>query len=201
MTEKKFMNLPNWITLGRLMAMPVLFVFMLFLNDHSRFIKINKTLSFVSAMIFTVAMASDMLDGYLARRMNLISTFGKFIDPLADKMLFLVAMIMMIPLGRIPAWLVAIFFIREVTVTALRGVAVDSGIVISASHWGKYKSAFISTATGGLLLNYPFFGIEWKYVAWVLLIPATLFSVGSGLHYIIGFFRAVKGNLGDCPQS
>ena len=89
-------------------------------------------------------------------------------------------------------WLVAIFFIREVTVTALRGIAVDEGVIISASHWGKYKSAFVSCATASLLLHYPFFGVQWRMVGWVLLIPSFVFSVGSGLHYTIGFFREVS---------
>ena len=107
------------------------------------------------------------------------------------KMLFLVAMIMMVPLGRIPAWIVCIFLMREVTVTALRGIAVDEGVVISASHWGKYKSAFVSTATVGLLLHYPFLDIRWRLAAWVLMIPSLVFSVGSGLHYAIGFFKGL----------
>lgn len=190
MVSHRFLNLPNWITIGRLLAVPLLLVLMLFMDDASPHIAINRTLSFVSAVLFTLAMCSDMVDGYLARKRGLQSTFGKFIDPLADKMLFLVAMIMMIQLGRMPAWIVAVLFIREVTVTALRGVAVDDGIVIAASHWGKYKSAFISAATVGLLLHYPFFGIQWRLIAWIFLVPSILLSIGSGLHYTIGFFRA-----------
>ncbi len=190
MASHRFLNLPNWITIGRLLAVPLLLVLMLFLDDASPDAELNRTISFAAALLFTLAMCSDMVDGYLARKKGLQSTFGKFIDPLADKMLFLVAMIMMIQLGRMPAWIVAILFIREVTVTALRGVAVDDGIVIAASHWGKYKSAFISVATVGLLLHYPFFGINWRLLAWVFLVPSVLLSIGSGLHYAIGFFRA-----------
>lgn len=192
MTNGKFLNLPNWITIGRLLAVPVLLVLMLFLNDSGRYVAFNKTVSFICATLFTAAMCSDMVDGYFARKRGLTSTFGKFIDPLADKTIFIVAMIMMIPLGRIPAWLVAIFFIREVGITALRGIAVDEGIVIAASKWGKYKSAFVSSATAGLLFHYPFFHIEWRLIGWVLLVPALVFSVASGLHYSIGFFREVS---------
>lgn len=192
MTEKKFLNLPNYITMGRLIAVPVLLVVMLFIDDDSPKVGLNRTLSFIAAMIFVAAMISDMVDGYLARKKNLISTFGKFIDPLADKTLFLVAMIMMIPLGRIPAWLVSIFFMREVMITALRGIAIDEDIVISASHWGKYKSAFVSSATTGLLLHYPFLGIHWRLVGWVLMVPALIFSMASGLHYAIGFSLEIR---------
>lgn len=187
----KFLNLPNWITLARLMTAPVLLVLMLFLDDSGPHVTANRAFSFASALLFTAAMCTDLIDGYLARRRRTTSTFGKFIDPLADKMLFLVAMIMMIPLGRIPAWLVAIFFVREVTVTALRGIAVDEGVVIAASGWGKYKSAFVSVATVGLLLHYPFFDIQWRLMAWIFLMPALVFSVASGLHYSLGFFREV----------
>ncbi|MFH0800718.1 MAG: CDP-diacylglycerol--glycerol-3-phosphate 3-phosphatidyltransferase [Pseudomonadota bacterium] len=190
MPARKYLNLPNWITIGRLMAAPALLVLMLFLDNSSSHVEMDRAISFASAIVFAAAMSSDMVDGYLARKRGLTSTFGKFIDPLADKMLFLVAMIMMIPLGRIPAWLVAIFFIREVAVTALRGIAVDEGIVIAASEWGKYKSAFVSAATVGLLLHYPFFGIHWRMMAWVLLVPGFVFSVASGLGYSIAFFRA-----------
>lgn len=191
MAQTKFLNLPNWITIGRLLAAPVLLVLMLFLDDAGHHVRVNRMISFAAALLFTAAMCSDMIDGYLARKRGLTSTFGKFIDPLADKVLFLIAMIMMIPLGRIPAWIVAIFFMREVTVTALRGIAADEGIVIAADSWGKYKSAFVSTATVGLLLHYPFFGVEWRLIAWIVLVPAFVFSVASGLHYAIGFFREV----------
>lgn len=188
---KKFLNLPNWITIGRLIAVPLLLVVMLFIDDSSRHEIENRVLSIVAAFIFVAAMCSDMVDGYLARKKGLTSTFGKFLDPLADKILFIVAMIMLIPLGRFPAWLVAIFFTREVFVTALRGIAADEGIVIEADHWGKYKSAFVSSATVGLLLHYPFLGVHWRLVGWVLIVPALVFSLASGLHYAVGFFREV----------
>lgn len=200
MSDGKYLNLPNWITIARILAAPVILVIMIFLDDAGPHVALNRTLSFITALIFALAMSSDMVDGYYARKRGQTSTFGKFIDPLADKMLFLVAMIMMIPLGRIPAWLVAIFFIREVTVTALRGIAVDEGIVIAASDLGKYKSAFLSMATVGLIMHYPFFGIEWRMVAWVLLVPSFVLSVVSGLHYSIGFFYAV-GKQPSVPRT
>lgn len=189
MTTTKFWNLPNSITFGRLLVAPVLLVLILLLKYPPLNSNLSRTLSFVSAIVFAAAMATDMLDGYLARRYNITSTFGKFLDPLADKLLFITAMIMMIPLGRIPAWVVAVFFVREVTITALRGIAVEEGIIIDASHWGKYKSAFVSSATVGLLLHYPFFGIQWRMIGWLFLVPAFLMSIGSGLHYTIKFFK------------
>lgn len=190
--HNRFWNIPNSITFARLIVAPILLVLMLFLDYASTDENLSRILSFAAAMLFSVAMASDMVDGYYARKYKLTSTFGKFLDPLADKILFLTAMIMMIPLQRISGWIVAIFFIREVTITALRGIAVEEGIVIEASHWGKYKSAFVSTATVGMLLHYPFFGIEWRLISWLFLWPALLLSIGSGLHYTIGFFRGLN---------
>lgn len=191
--HQRFFNLPNYITMGRFLAVPVLMVVMLFMDDRdwSR-ISVNISLSYAAAAIFVLAMVSDIIDGYYARKYKLISTFGQFFDPLADKLLFLVAMIFMVGLGRIPAWIVCIFLSREVIVTALRGVAIDEGVVIAASHWGKYKSALVSTTTVGLLIHYPLFGIDFRMMAWVFIWPALLFSIASGVEYTVRFVRALK---------
>ena len=195
MAFRRFLDLPNWITVGRLVAVPGLLVLLLFINDDPQR-QLNRTISFIAAVIFAVAMCSDIIDGYFARRRRwrnrLTVIFGKLSDPLADKALFLVAMIMMIPLGRIPAWLVALFLIRGMGVTALRGIAAGEGMVIAASRWGKYKSAFVTVATMCLLLHYPFFGINWRLAGWVILVPAFFFSYYSGLHYAVGFVREVS---------
>lgn len=195
------MNVPNLITVGRLVAVPVVIVMMLFLDDSSPRVFYNKLLSLFSALFFALAMSSDMIDGYLARKYNLQTIFGKFMDPLADKMLFIAAMIMMIEIGRIPAWLVALFFIREVAVTSIRAIAASDGIVVSASNWGKYKSAFVSSATVGLMLHYPFLGINWKLIGWVLLLPSFLLSVGSGLAYAIMVYRKIMVMRDDTSHS
>lgn len=190
-SRKEFLNIPNYITLGRLAAVPILLILMLFTREKDGALTLSPAFSLAAGLVFVIAMTSDMVDGYYARKYNISSTFGKFFDPLADKLLFLTAMIMMIPLGRIPAWIVAIFFIREVTVTALRGIAVDRRIVIAASSWGKYKSVFVSVTCTGLLLHYPFVDIEWRLIGWLFMFPALAFSVGSGIHYAVGFTWAL----------
>jgi CDP-diacylglycerol--glycerol-3-phosphate 3-phosphatidyltransferase len=184
--------LPNLITVGRLLAVPIMIIIMSFIDDHSADVATNKILSLTSGLLFTIAMSTDMVDGYLARKYNLMSVFGKFMDPLADKMLFIAAMIMMIGIGRMPAWIVALFFIREVAVTSIRAIAASDGIIVQASHWGKYKSAFVSCATVGLLIHYPFYGLNWMLVGWLLMIPSFAFSVGSGLHYAISVFTKMR---------
>lgn len=181
----RFLNWPNYITLGRFVAVLLLAIVMGLMEDR-------RYLSYTAAVIFLLAMISDMLDGYLARRMKIVSTFGQFVDPLADKLLFLVAMIFMVELGRLPAWMVCIFLAREVIVTTLRGVAIDEGVVIAASHWGKYKSAAISTATVCLLIHYPLWGINVRMIAWALLWPAVILSLISGVHYTVGFVQALR---------
>lgn len=187
--RQRFLNLPNYITLGRFLAVPLLMMVMLWMNENS------VALSYLSAVIFIVAMISDIIDGYIARRRKIISVFGQFFDPLADKLLFLVAMIFMVELGRLPAWIVCIFLGREVIVTALRGVAIDEGVVIAASRWGKYKSALISTTTVGLLIHYPWLGIDFRMMAWVFIWPALGFSLASGVHYTVGFVQQLKKKM------
>lgn len=195
--RNEFLNIPNYITFGRLAFVPVIVVLMLFTREQGGAKVLPPVYSFAVAMAFMVAMLSDLVDGYYARKYNLTSTVGKFFDPLADKMLFLAAMIMMIPLGRIPAWLVVIFFSREVVITALRGVAVDSQIVIAASKWGKYKSVFVTITCVGLLLHYPFLGLQWRLLGWVFMLPALAFSIGSGIHYTVGFIRGLTNSSAD----
>jgi CDP-diacylglycerol--glycerol-3-phosphate 3-phosphatidyltransferase len=191
MARKIPVNLPNFITISRLFTVPALIVVMLFMDDRGPGVALNKVLSIISTLFFALAMGSDMIDGWLARKYHLESAFGKFMDPLADKMLFIAAMIMMIELGRMPAWIVALFFIREVAVTSLRGIAASEGVIIQASHWGKYKSAFVSTATSMLLLHYPFGGVHWNLVGWLLMIPSFVFSIYSGADYAVKFVRQV----------
>ena len=190
--RQRFLNLPNYITFGRLVAVGVVMLILIFIDHNHRYEAANRTLSFVAALLFVIAMLSDILDGYLARKQKIVSTFGQFFDPLADKLLFLVAMIFMVELGRLPAWIVCIFLAREVIVTALRGVAIDEGIVIAASHWGKYKSAFISCAAVALLLHYPFWGIHFRLIGWVLIWPALFASIASGVHYLWAFIHELK---------
>lgn len=187
----EYLNVPNYISFGRIAAAPITVV-LLMLAEGAFF-------SFVGALFFGLASASDMVDGFYARRYKIESLFGKFFDPLADKLLTLAAMIMLIPLGRIPAWFVVIILMREVGITMLRGVAVNEHIVIPASKWGKYKNAFGSFGVAFLILHYPFLGIQWSLVGWVFLIVSAVFSLGSGVHYVWKFVEGVSKEkcLGD----
>lgn len=126
------MNLPNKITLLRVCMIPVFLVFML--NEG---IPYN---NYIAAVIFIVAALSDALDGYIARKNNWVTNFGKFADPLADKLLVCSALICFVGLGTIPSIVVIIIISREFIISGFRLVASDNGVVIAASYWGKFKT-------------------------------------------------------------
>lgn len=129
------MNLPNKLTVLRVIMVPFFVFFML--TDVG-----GPAYKWIALVLFCVASLTDMLDGKIARARNLVTNFGKFMDPLADKLLVCSAMICMIPLGKLQAWFVIIIIAREFIISGFRLVAADNGIVIAASYWGKFKTVF-----------------------------------------------------------
>ena len=176
-------NLPNILSLFRIAVAPVLVLILL--NP-------DRTLSIVASLLFLLAALTDIADGYLARKRGLITTLGKFLDPLADKLLIMTALIMLIPLGRVPAWFVAVIVGREIAVTGLRAVAADGGIVIAAGKSGKYKTVFQTAAVTALLFHYPFYGVNSHVVGMVFLWIALVLTVWSGIEYFVLFLRGEK---------
>ncbi len=145
-----------------------------------------------AALLFGLAALSDIVDGYLARRYHIVTVFGKLFDPLADKVLTFGAMVMLIPMGRMPAWLVVLVLARELAITTLRGVASSEGIVIAADTWGKMKNAFSNSGLFLLIFYYPFFGVQWFYLGWVLLLISVGLGLGSGASYMARFFSQMR---------
>lgn len=148
------LNLPNILTLARVAAIPLLVVIML--SD-------SREAGFWAAALFGAAAATDFIDGWLARKWGVVTVLGKFLDPLADKLIVMAALIMLIPSGRVPAWAVFLLLAREIVVTGLRSIASSEGIVIDASDLGKYKTIYQMAAIPGLLLHYDyywFFGVK-----------------------------------------
>ena len=129
------MNLPNKLTLFRVVLIPFFVVFML-VNVT------GNTDKWIALIIFIIASLTDLLDGKIARKYNLITDFGKFMDPLADKLLVCSALICLVSLSKIPAWIVIIIIAREFIISGLRLIAADNGRVIAASYWGKFKTTF-----------------------------------------------------------
>ncbi|MBI5683265.1 MAG: CDP-diacylglycerol--glycerol-3-phosphate 3-phosphatidyltransferase [Deltaproteobacteria bacterium] len=180
---KNIWNIPNVLSLSRIVSAPLLIVILL--NPTQYY-------SLLAAAIFSLAALTDWLDGYLARRMNITTSLGKFLDPLADKLLIMTVLIMLIPADRVSAWMVSLIVGREIAVTGLRAVISKEGIVISASNLGKYKTAFQIAAAIPLLIHYPFLGIDFHSIGIILLYPALIFTLWSGVDYFVGFLKIVS---------
>jgi CDP-diacylglycerol--glycerol-3-phosphate 3-phosphatidyltransferase len=175
-------NIPNLLTVQRIFSSPVI---VLFLTSP------GPLASFLAALVFGIASLTDLLDGYLARQQKAETAIGKLLDPMADKLLILSAMIMLIPLGRIPAWIVVLIIGREVAITGLRGIASAEGVVIAASPLGKAKMVFQSLSLGGLMLHYEYLGINFHFLGMILLWISLAITLWSGIDYFWKFYQGV----------
>lgn len=170
------MNTPNKLTVARMILVPFLVLFML--TDLG-----GEANRYIALAIFVVASVTDWFDGKLARKYNLVTNFGKFMDPLADKLLVCSAMICLIPLGKLTAWFVIVIIAREFIISGFRLIASDNGIVIAASYWGKFKTNFqmfmiimliidLGTSTAVMIEN-------------VLIVIATALTIISLVDYLV----------------
>ncbi len=154
------MNLPNKLTTLRVILIPF-FVFFLLWQEGE-----NRTFRIISLVIFIVASLTDLLDGKIARKYNLVTNFGKFMDPLADKLLVCSALICLIELNQLPAWMVIVIISREFIISGFRLVASDNGVVIAASYWGKFKTTFQMFAVILLILDMPALSVLTTLFVW-----------------------------------
>ncbi len=169
------MNLANKITMLRVIMIPI-FLIVLFSDI--------KNSNYIAAFIFIIASLTDSLDGYIARSKNLVTNFGKFIDPLADKLLVSAALISLIQMGKISSWVVIIIIAREFTITGLRTIAASEGMTIAASPLGKIKTITQLIAIISLLLdNFPFRLIDFPFDK-VMVYVSLLFTILSGIDYL-----------------
>ena len=159
-TDRKntLFNLPNTLTFARLASIPIVLICLSFPDRWG---------SFLAALFFVLASVTDILDGFFARKYGTVTVLGKLLDPLVDKLLVSLTMIMLITLNRIPVWIVIIIIAREIAMTGLRGIAASEEIVIQASALGKYKTILQSVAIGGLCLHYVYLGINFHVVGMV----------------------------------
>jgi CDP-diacylglycerol--glycerol-3-phosphate 3-phosphatidyltransferase len=171
---------PNLLTGARIAAVPVVMLLLFFPGPWA---------SFLGALCFMLAGATDFLDGFLARRHRLVSRLGKFMDPLADKLLVSVALIMLIPLGRVPAWMAFVIIGRELAVTGLRGLAATEGIILAPDRWGKVKTLLQMTALTALILHYQYVGVDFHELGMALLWLALIATLASGVSYFWTFFK------------
>lgn len=166
------MNLPNKLTIFRVILIPFFVVFMLapICPGYA---------NYIAVAIFIVASLTDLLDGKIARKYNLVTDFGKFMDPLADKLLVCAAMICLIETGQLAAWIVIVIISREFIISGFRLVAADNGVVIAASYWGKFKTTFQMLMVIALILNFDNYyfqllGMVLTYIALVLTVVSLI---------------------------
>jgi len=185
-------NLPNMLTFARIVMIPLCLWFL----DQD-----TPRAGFWSAIVFTLAAITDLLDGYLARKLGVVSVLGKLIDPLADKLIVMATLVWLVPMDRMPAWAVIALLAREFSVTALRSVAASEGVIISAGSEGKTKTALQMIGIIALLVGYPYhlsyLGLDLGVVDCVkvgraLVYLSLVFSVASAAQYVRLFAQAVE---------
>lgn len=184
-SKRDTFNLPNTITLLRISVVPFLFIL---LSDPGKF------WSLIIAVLFVIASITDFLDGYFARKYQMITTMGKFLDPIADKIIVNTAMILLIPINRIPAWIVAITIIRDLIVDVIRSIASSEGIYIQASILGKQKTVAQIIAVTALIIYYPFLGINTHLVGTAILYVAFIFTIYSAIDYLVKLYQSIVKN-------
>jgi CDP-diacylglycerol--glycerol-3-phosphate 3-phosphatidyltransferase len=183
-------NLPNILTMGRILVIPLVCV-LLYGG--------GKLECIFATSIFGAAAITDWLDGWLARRRNLVSLTGKFLDPLADKLLVMAVFCTLLPMGRIPLWFVVLSLAREFAVTGLRALAAGEGLIIAADWGGKWKTAFQLVGLVCLMIYHPYtvyyglfsLDLRFSHVGFALLLISLGYSLTSGWAYFAGFLAAI----------
>ena len=184
-------TLPNFLSLIRILIIPLL-VYLLTFPD--------RTSSLIAASLFLIASITDYFDGYFARRNKSVSDVGKILDPLADKLMVVSALIMLAAIDRpgelsVPAWLVVIIIARETAVTIIRCIALTEGIVMQAEALGKYKFILQSFAVVGLLVHYVYWEIDFYAAGIYFLALAAILALWSGVNYHLQFFRLRQARI------
>lgn len=197
--REELTNLPNLLTMSRIALIPPVMLLML---------QNTPTGNFFATLLFTVAAITDWLDGYLARKRGLESVIGKFLDPLADKLIVLATLIIAVELDRIPGWFVVLLLSREITITGLRSIASNEGLSIDVVQSGKFKTAFQLVGIVALLLDKPYYidfgvGAQWvdfNVLGIMLLALSMVFSLLSAGQYFVGFLRAIAARQRDARR-
>jgi len=172
------LNLPNFLTLLRILAVPVVVVALLDGTPHG---------DTLAAIVFALAALTDGLDGYIARSRDSVTTFGKLMDPLADKLLITAALISLVSLNRLPAWVAMVIIAREFAITGLRSIAADRGVVIAASWMGKVKTVLQIAAVFALIIFNP--APLWVDILMYVALAATVIS---GFDYFFGLRKRIE---------
>ena len=192
----ELLNLPNLLTLGRIAAIPVVML-LIWRGEPKDCV--------LAGWVYSAATMTDYFDGWLARRMGLVTVLGKFLDPLADKLIVMAMLVMLTLLHRVPGWLVVVILAREMTINGLRSIASSEGFVIAAGQSGKLKTALQMMGVLCLLIHYPypiwFAGlgpvvIDFNNVGLWVLGGSVIFSLTSAYEYFRAFFEALDAKRG-----
>lgn len=167
------MNLPNKLTMFRVILIPFFVLFLL--------VDITSIDKWIALAIFIVASLTDLLDGKIARKYNLVTNFGKFMDPLADKLLVCSALICLVEMAKLPAWMVIVIIAREFIISGFRLIASDNGVVIAASYWGKFKTTFQMVMICLLIADIAAINIITNVIVWI----ALILTVVSLIDYLL----------------
>ncbi|MDX9723335.1 MAG: CDP-diacylglycerol--glycerol-3-phosphate 3-phosphatidyltransferase [Myxococcota bacterium] len=189
--RRDLFNLPNALTWARIAVIPLV----VWLLDRQAPVS-----AFIASVVFGLASATDYFDGYLARKLGLVSLTGKFLDPLADKLMVMAALVQLASQGWVEPWIPIVLLSRELAVQGLRQIASAEGMVIAAGQGGKWKTAFQLIGLIGLLAHYSYdidFGfvevaINFHRVGWWMLVLSIIFSVYSAVQYFWGFLKAIE---------
>ena len=206
--RKELWNLPNILTMGRIFAIP--FVVLGILMSEYRpgvpggsvayDLGESQLYCWLSLGLFTLAAVTDYLDGYLARRWNLVTLVGKFLDPVADKLLVLATLVALVQLDRVDAWIVILIIMREVSINSLRTLAISEGLTVNVIKAGKFKTAFQMFGIGALIIHYeypvPFFPgmdpVDFNLLGNAFILISLAFSVVSAVSYFRSFIKAIE---------
>lgn len=176
-------TVPNWLTFGRILSLPLIIILASFPG---------RGFGIAAAVVFSLAAITDFLDGYIARKTGQVSEFGKLIDPIADKIIVAAAFIMLVHLGRAPAWIVALIISREFAISGLRAYAGTKGIIIEARFMGKTKTTLQILSIICLLVNFNLWGFPFMEAGWILLIAAFAATMWSGYEYFRDYAASLK---------
>lgn len=186
-------NLPNRLTIARILLIPIILLFLYLQLPEYAFLKIDTQLfSWIATWLFVAAGITDFLDGHYARKHNIETLFGSFLDPIADKFLTVSVLIMLLALGRVPVLAVIILVLREIYISGLRLLAGHEGLVIPVNYFGKWKTASVLIGIPMLMANTKVYGISFPLIGKIMIYISSILSVYSSVEYSWGLIKRIR---------